>query len=367
MINEIEIQKDFFHPVCNGEEIERIFCVQNAQDYLLKLRAETIVDHMRLFRVYRNKALIDEKNWSLERSFDASHYEAFLGALSDQCKYQCNAVAYGNIFSNDPNGSIFKTDYGPIITTSDSLKFFLKFMHLALLNFETNVPDHVRVNSLRIAIKVMLKTEALDFFMDPRGIVPEDVANAMRAPIDDQMLFIAGHEFAHYILGDISDNSVIDKPIYFAISLRDKEYKPMKVYNQSQDQEFEADIQSLRLPKYNQEQYFKIFEASLLWFGCLQLYEAVCDTICPKNPWDYSTHPTAKERFDHIIDSGATPGGFDKSKWEMFIEHMEQLKEFLVNDASTNIEFYEMYGSTYLDKPNTDWRGPELKDRVDYY
>ena len=30
-------------------------------------------------------------------------------------------------------------------------------------------------------------------------------------------------------------------------------------------------------------------------------------------------------------------------------------------------ERYETYGSVYLDKPNTEWRGRELKDRVDYY
>jgi hypothetical protein len=49
-MNEIEIQKMSFHPVCNKDEIERIFNVTTASDYLLKLRAETIVDHMRLFR-----------------------------------------------------------------------------------------------------------------------------------------------------------------------------------------------------------------------------------------------------------------------------------------------------------------------------
>lgn len=60
-MDELEIQKTFFHPICNKSEIDRIFNVQCAADHLLKLRAETIVDHMRLYRVYRNKALLDEK------------------------------------------------------------------------------------------------------------------------------------------------------------------------------------------------------------------------------------------------------------------------------------------------------------------
>ena len=77
-MNETEMQKMFFHPVCNKDEIERIFSVANATDYLLKLRAETIVDHMRLFRVYRNKALAKPNGWSLEQSFDSSHFHNFL-------------------------------------------------------------------------------------------------------------------------------------------------------------------------------------------------------------------------------------------------------------------------------------------------
>lgn len=66
----IEIQKLFYRPICNEEEIDRIFNIQNAQDYLLKLRADTIVDHMRLFRVYRNKAIEQGDKWSLEKSFE---------------------------------------------------------------------------------------------------------------------------------------------------------------------------------------------------------------------------------------------------------------------------------------------------------
>ena len=33
---------------------------------------------------------------------------------------------------------------------------------------------------------------------------------------------------------------------------------------------------------------------------------------------------------------------------------------------SLNFDMYEMYGSVYLDKPNTNWRGRELIDRKDY-
>lgn len=366
-MNKKEIERYFFFPICNKTEIDRIFAVRNASDYLLKLRAETIVDHMRLFRVYRNKVFRDEKNWSLEKSFETTHYDNFLRYLSKDNKEQCQKVAYGNMFSNDPNGSVFATKYGPIITISDALRFFLKFSHLALLRFKCDVPLNVRKNALRIAIRVMLKTEALDFYMDPRGIIPKTVFKAIHAPISLQLEFIAGHEFAHYVLGHLKDSNLIDKPIYFAINSKEKDYKLLKVYNQSQKNELEADIQAILLPKYNSRKLKEMLEAALLWFCSLYLYEETFDAICPRSPWNIQTHPSAKERFDNLLSNIPTPAGLDIEYWESVFKNIEKYKEFLLADVSGNIEMYEMYGSVYLDKPNTKWRGRELIDRVDYY
>ena len=119
MNQDIDIQKMFFFPICNRKETDRVFNVKNGKDYLLKLRAETIVDHMRLFRVYRNKALINSAKWSLESSFDKVHYQKFLRQLPIDIRRKCSKVTFGNMFSNDPNGMIYKTAYGPLITISD--------------------------------------------------------------------------------------------------------------------------------------------------------------------------------------------------------------------------------------------------------
>jgi hypothetical protein len=367
MIDNIEFQKHFFRPVCNEQEIERVFNVKDANDYLLKLRAETIVDHMRLFRVYRNKALMDQNNWSLESSFDRSHYDAFLHHLPPQDQERCRATTHGNIFSNDPNGSIFATDYGPIITISDSLRFFLKFMHLALLDFGGTVPTHVRLNAMRIAIRVMLKTESLDFLMDPRGIVPRNIGEAMHAPIPYQLRFIAGHEFAHHLLGHLSEANVESKPIYFAISKNDQDYKPMKVYSGRQKDELDADIRSLALPHYETNESKLVLETALVWFGCLELYEAACEAICPKGPWTYETHPSARERFENLLTNAPASSSVELEHWRGFTATIDHLKKVLLEDVSLKAEVYETYGSFYLDKPDTEWRGPKLIDRVDYY
>jgi len=366
-MDDLKIQKAFFFPVCNQKEIERIFNVQNGNDYLLRIRAETIVDHMRLFRVYRNKALIDEKNWSLEKSFDNSHYEVFIKNLTKDYQNKTKTITYGNMFSNDPNGCVFNTAQGPIVTISDSLAFFFKFMNLALMDFEGRVPEYVCINALRIAIRVMLQTEALDFFMDPRGIVPEDIGKVMHSTIPYQMQFIAGHEFAHYLLGHLSKSNTTEKPIFHAIFPNDREYKPMNVYNKSQKQEFEADIYSIKLPNYNIDEKKKILEATLVWFGSLHLYESVVNTISPSNPYGYHTHPSAIERYENLLSNIPMPSGFETENWKGLLKTIDHYKKILLDDVSKNIKVYESYGSVYLDKPNSEWRGQELRDRIDYY
>lgn len=366
-MNDIELQKLAFRPICNNAEIERIFSVQNAADQLLKLRAETIIDHMRLFRVYRNKALLNENTWSLEASFSNEHYHSVLRKLPPQERELCKSVTFGDIFSNDPNGMIFPTEYGPITTISDSLKYFLKFSHLALLDSGVDVPPHIRQNALRIAIRVMLQTETMDFLMDPRGIVPSRVANTIHAPIKLQMQFIAGHEFSHFILGHLSESNLIEQPVFYAVSKKAKDYKPIKIYNNSQKNELAADLNSILLPKYSSRKRGEILHAALLWFGCLELYQVACDVMFPVSSWTPRSHPTARERYENLLTNIPTPNNFDIRPWAKFPKLIDQWAERLREDISLNFDFYEMYGSAYLDEPNTEWRGRELIDRVDYY
>lgn len=359
------IDRYFYHPICNESEIDRIFQIKNANDYLLKLRADTIVDHMRLFRVYRNYALADEKNWSLEKSFNTSHYTSFIERLDHDKKKKISSIIYGNIFSNEPNGQILKTDYNPIVTVCDSLKYFFKFMNLGLIDFGNDVPEYVAVNSIRIALRVMLQTEALDFLMDPRGIVPFDIGMEIHKTIPYQMQFIAGHEFSHYLLGHLSDTKLLNRPIFKAIFSSHEDYNSQKIFSYTQQKELEADLLSIELPNYTEQEKMLILESALVWFASLDLYEEVEHTISP--PMDNLSHPPARERFENILNKVKLPTSFDSKRWNKLLKTIDHYKKYFVEDVSLNIGAYEYYGSVYLDKPNTKWRGKELIDRKDYY
>lgn len=234
------------------------------------------------------------------------------------------------------------------------------------MDFGNRVPMHVRLNSIKIALRVMLQTEALDFLMDPRGIIPKDIQKRIYSTVPFQMQFIAGHEYSHYILNHISDNKTTERHILKAIFSSQDDYKPIKIYSTSQKDEFDADVASLNLPKYSTIEKKIVFESALLWFACLDLYEAVHNYIFP--PIGYQTHPPARDRYLNLLDKVKIEWEFNSNYWVKEIPKMiDSYKEIFIEDVSYNIEHYEFYGSMYLDKPNTKWRGKELIDRVDYY
>ena len=352
----------FYSPICSEQEIDRILLPQSAQDYLLQERANIIVDHMRFFRVYRNKAL-SVTDWCFEKSFSTRHYLNVLDSYDDEDKEACSHINFGNMFSNDVNGYAIKHGkWGRFVHLNEALSFYMKFCNLALMDFPCEVPDYIRLNSLRIAIRVFLKNEAMDFLMDPRGIIPHEVARVMLDPIEDELQFIAGHEFGHHLHEHLNDENLKTRAF---LNLGDKEYL-QPIYSVSQTQEFQADLASVQRPAYDIDTYTKIFGAALLWFISLDLAEFTLNFMSP--PITPSSHPPAQDRINNLLENGF----FKKSEIDFSVidkihQRGSQLKDFLNEDLSLHWDFYEYYGSAYLDAPNTKWRGKELIDRVDYY
>lgn len=302
-------------------------------------------------------------NWSFEKSFSDNHYLEVIKFLSPDDRINCQSIAFGDMFSNDVNGYAMKNPtWGRLICLNESLQFFMKFCNLALHVFNRNVPKTIRLNSLRIAIRTMMKQESMDFFMDPRGVVPKEIGEKMHEPIKYELQYIAGHEFAHHICEHFNDQNVFEKKI---LSIDEKEYyRP--IYNVSQMQEFEADVASINRPKYPSRTYSKILEGALIWFISLDLSETAQDVISPSSFSSVKTHPSAQERFTNLLENTKIPANFDMDKIHRVKENAKWLKEALIEDISLNYDLYDFYGSMYLDKPNTEWRGKELIDRVDY-
>lgn len=360
-LNEM-LARSWYISFCSSNEIDRILSPQNANDFLLQERANIVADHVRFLRVYMKKASLYPQ-WSFEKSFSDAHYIGVLNRLSVEDLEVCKNITYGDVFSDDVNGYARNDpNWGRIICLNESLQFFMKFCNLAILDFREDVPLRIRFNALRIAMRVMMKVEAMDFFLDPRGVVPEEVGKGIHAPIRHELQFIAGHEFAHHICSHLDDKDVCKKAV---LTIEDKEYYA-PVYNVSQTQEFEADIASLTRPQYSSAELCNLLDGTLLWFTALELVETAQKIMCPASPFAIRTHPSARERFDNILENVKIPKEFDQKRIERIRENIKPLGDLLADDISTNFELYEFYGSIYLDAPNTEWRGRELIDRVDY-
>ena len=336
---------------------------------VLLLRADIIADNMRLYRVvkhYVDIAVRSGVEWSLEEFYKTDHFEYFKNHLPVDLKEKVDGIATGLIFTKEANGLIFKTDFGFCSVLSASLFYFIKFSFLALIDSGGRIPPEICVASLRIAIRTMLEKEALDFDWDPRGIIPEDIEIGITAPYPYIMTFLAGHEYSHFLNGDLDDYHAVQKTIstYF----RDGEdYKKIGAYNSNQKQEFAADLGALNYPEFDDDEYNQYYYYALSWFAILAIFEAAENTMFP--PFNKQSHPGAKARYNNILKNAKRPSNFEEMK-EFYTVDLPRLvsyyEEIIIEDVQYNCEGYEFEGSVYLAAPNTKWRGPELIDRVDY-
>jgi len=156
-------QRYCYLPICSLDEIERILNPQNISDYLLFLRAESIVSNMRILRTIEARAChVALEDWSLASQFDDSILEIFKACVAEPILEKAGKVHCGTLFTDDPNAMCMPTDFGKLVVISEALKHFLFFMNLAYYdfwNFENQtIPQDVKRHAALIGIRTMLLT-----------------------------------------------------------------------------------------------------------------------------------------------------------------------------------------------------------------
>lgn len=364
-MDRVELQKSFYRPWCTEDQIERIFCPKSTDDELLRLRAQEINDNVRLYRTVLHRLRSKPENlkkvrWDFTEIFDDKLFDDYLLTVPAEFKGK-SAITKGFVFSNDPSGACIQTQFGNIIVVAEGLWHFLYFMNLAHLKFSQSVPEEVKYASRTIAIRTMLLTEAQDFDMDPRGIVPMEIHQEILHHVNDQLFFIISHEYAHHFCKHLDNCSVSKRNLMSDdLSMSDAVF-----YNRSQQQEFEADVKAVAIPILEANKREQLLISAFFALAYFKLYETVQDYISP--PFrTLKTHPDSVDRitnlYQHFRDqfSGRT---------EIYHDIMDMItisKNELVNDVGFNVDQYEFYGSIYLSGPNTHWRGRELIDRKDF-
>ncbi|QIH75006.1 hypothetical protein GTN31_01425 [Macrococcoides canis] len=356
-----KLDEIWYRGLCSPSELERILYPRNAFDHLLHRKVDIISNNTRYTRQVINFFHKSGKS-SISSYFDEQHYENYISYLCESDELKCKKISYGDLFDAPVNAFAEMTEWGPIIYINESLKYYNKFFNLCFLYLDDDqVPNDVKVNSLRIATRLLLGSESMDFRMDPRGIIPQSINNNLDLITDYQMAFIVGHEFGHFFCNHLDNNKT--KTLY--LKQRDSQLRNVKVYSQSHKQEFEADIDSLNRPLYDEKKYKNVFNFTIIWFYSQIFSEKVLDIVNPRPEYKKS-HPPATARISNILNECKIPKGFDSKTIEYLDKKIEVLIKLIEDELAYNFDIYEQYGSCYLSSPNTAWRGKELVDRVDY-
>ena len=291
-LNELDSEKRWYAPFCNMQQIERIFNPQNGNDILLKKQVDSVLDNMRINRVFYKRYNMSN-NWNIEEQFDKSIFELFQTILVETDLYKkFEEIPCGMTYDSDANGQCIKPPFGNIITISAILEHFLFYINLYYYGVcSEKVPDNVAYSARCIALRIMLHTEALDFDLDPRGEIPEEIETEIRSNTRWELLFVVAHEFSHNILGHLDKNNIIRCVTNSSTSI---------IYNQSQKQELEADIRAVEIMK-NVLGVESAMEMAISFFMSLDLYEQVKEQIFPSIS-TYKTHPCAVDRIKNIYN-----------------------------------------------------------------
>jgi hypothetical protein len=353
-----EAAKYYYGFLCTPEEIERIFSVKTAEDFLLKLRVDAVIDHTRMYRVMMARKRKGGSDWCFGNHFSKREFVNVLDELYPADRAICETVSAGFLFNADPNGSCMQTPFGNIIIISESLKYFLYFMNLAFLEFPQEIPQIVRIQALRIAIRTMLQTEALDFELDPRGVIPDDVERILNAATDEQISFVISHEYAHHALGHIKNSTSNQRPLLSRFAHETAKEASYTFHNYQQQQELDADIWALSQNQLSDAAKSTRGIAAALFFAFLDVYSQVKEQLFPSAN-SYQTHPDPLSRLNHAFSKLGDIEGFDLNN---LLLQCEEYKIGLQKNVATYSDDYETYGSIYLGP----WRGPVLIDRVHY-
>lgn len=341
-VEDLTNEERMYYPLCNKKEIKRIINIKTAEDYLLKYRADQIVDNIRLHRVFstiRKKT----KNWNFTNYFNTDVFNHYLDILPIQEKEKCKSVICGTIYLKEANGFCMKTEQGDVIVISFALQNFLYYMNLFHFGSQLDIKNKDTVSSFKIALRIVLGTEALDFEIDSRGNIPLKADKEIKAATYWQMLFVVGHEFAHHYLGHLNGAATIHLKSMDSESENDTVF-----YNYSQKKELNADYYAVMTPNVSDKIRNELADSAFLFFFWLDLYDFVKNYLFPPKS-SSSSHPKPIDRIWELRKRLDKKYGLSTEELNSQVKYYDNFKDMLLKEyLPYNVDELEIYGSHYL-------------------
>ncbi|PKH88373.1 hypothetical protein [Colwellia sp. Bg11-28] len=352
----------FFAPFCSVADIKKINSPKTASDFLLQLRAESIVDNPRLNRVFLARKG-NKTNWSLEKYYlDRKREETYLSNLSKGNYEKLKSIPSGSVYLDGANAICTKTKAGNIIAISEPLEYFLYFMNIFFYGEDFGIKDEDTQASFRIAQRIMAGHESFDFDIDPRGTLPEHIHGWMKSITDLQYQFILGHEYSHHLLGHVKDSNLRTDSLSSFMAMHEGKHT-IQHYKYSHKLEYDADWYSIKNIKGNSKFKDDLSKAAFLTLMYLETSRIVLDYTNPRRTNQVSSHPDPSSRIYKIRKKLNNKYGFSKDQLENNLGYLKDYTEqFISKYLVFNFDSFEEYGSHYLPSYKTRL----LNDRVDY-
>ncbi len=352
----------FFTEFCSRSDVEKIQSPKTASDYLLKLRAESIVGNPRLIRVFKARKG-KTKNWSLEKYYlRRKREERYLSSLSKGNRLRLKNIPSGSVYLDGANAICAKTSAGNIIAVSEPLEYFLYFMNIFFYGEEFGIKGKDTSAAFRIAQRIMCGHESFDFDIDPRGCLPENIDIWMKNTTDLQYQFILGHEYSHHLLGHVKNSNLRSDSLSSFMGMYEGK-STINHYKYSHKLEYDADWYSIKNIKGNSQFRNDISCAAFLTLMYLETSRMVLDYISPMRVNHVGTHPDPISRIFKIRKKLNNKYGLTKETLENNLGYLKKYTEkFITQYLVYNFEQFESYGSHYL----PSYKARLLNDRIDF-
>jgi len=343
-------EESFFIGFCAKSEIIRLRSLRTPHDYLLRIRAYAIVDEMRAYRVMlarKQKYTATGKPWSLSNYYHTKDYyhKSYINRLFSRDSKRLKRLPAGLAFIQEANAICMRSLLGDVVVVSESLEYFYYFMTIAFYGENFSIPIQDRSHALLIAARIMNGSEALDFEIDPRGSLPDEIERNLQELVSAQMEFTYGHEFSHHLLG----HTDLPEIKLMAVHGSTNQTTPENMIVYSHDLEFEADLHALKKIEHDKKAFPLITMGAFSVFLYLNFLEEAHRSLGIKRFSVSSTHPAPIDRLWHLHRClGVKSPSSDSSLNECLGVSQELSKMFVADVMRGRSDALTFYGSVYL-------------------
>lgn len=344
--------------ICSVEDYKKIITLNSPYDHLLKIRADSILDNMRVYRVFQNR-FKKAQGMTLSKWYARNdRVNTYLSYLSKGNQVKLGSVPIGTAMLQKPNAVCMRVDKSNIIIISEKLMYALYFFNIFIYGESLGFNQEECNLGLIIALRIVYGYETLDFDLDNRGEFPDYIERNLQKITSYQYDFIVGHEYAHHILGHL-DNS----KLYSERFLNNESSEKNQHYIHRFKEEYDADWYAVKNLTGDSSYKNNITNAAFSCFFFFYVLENFGEYIAPSGNVKVKNHPPAMSRLNSLRAKVKSKYGESKSQLELTKNAIDGFLNYFINDMMVyHMDDFEVYGSLYFER----FKNKKLIDRFDY-